>query len=322
MNDVYVVMYHYVRNISDSRYRGIKGLEISDFELQIQYLKENFNIIKMEDVISANKNGSALPEKACLLTFDDGYIDHYTNVFPILNKHDIQGTFFIPARILDEKYILDVNKIHYILANGEIEDISRDLIKELDILNKESRINVTSNELYNELAIANRFDNKDTIFVKRVLQNAIDEDLRGIIVDKLFEKYVDISNDILFDELYMTREQLKVMKDNGMYIGVHGYNHYWLGKSDYNLISSDIQSSLETLSEYINTDEWVMNYPYGSYNDDTLKIVKDKGGVVGFSTEVRVADIDIDNILTLPRFDTNDFPPKSEKFIDYVSRKI
>lgn len=321
MNDIYVVMYHYVRNISNGRYNGIKGLEITDFELQIQYLKENFNIIKMEDVISAYKNGSTLPEKACLLTFDDGYIDHYTNAFPILNNHNVQGTFFVPARILDEKYILDVNKIHYILANGVIEDISKDLIIELDILVKEHKINRTSSDLYNELAVANRFDNKDTIFVKRVLQNAIDEDLRGIIVDKLFEKYVDVPNDVLFDELYMTKEQLKVMKDNGMHIGVHGYNHYWLGKSDYNLIESDIKKSVQTLSEYINTDEWVMNYPYGSYNDDTLKIVKNMGGIVGFSTEVRVANISNDNILTLPRFDTNDFPPKSEKFIGFIQTK-
>lgn len=317
MNRITIIMYHYVRQIQNGRYSNIKGLEISDFEEQIKFLVKNFNIIKMEDLIEFNikkTNDGVLPENACLLTFDDGYIDHYTNVFPILTKYNLQGSFFIPARILDEKYILDVNKIHYILVCGEIVDIKNDVLKALNQLFESDKINRTANSLYNEFAVANRFDNKDTIFVKRILQNAIDENLRSDIVNKLFKKYVDVNNDILFDELYMTKEQLQIMKNNGMHIGVHGYNHYWLGKVDYDTAESDIKKAITTLDGLIDIENWTLNYPYGSHNDDTIKIAKENGCLLSFSTEVQVADLDKDNIFALPRLDTNDFPPKSENY--------
>ena len=51
-----------------------------------------------------------------------------------------------------------------------------------------------------------------------------------------------------------------------------------------------------------------MCYPYGTYNDDALSILKELGASIGVTTEVRKADLLNDNPLTLPRFDTNDFP--------------
>ena len=46
MNDLTIVMYHYVRNIKDSQYQNIKGLETDGFRRQLDYLSDNINIIK------------------------------------------------------------------------------------------------------------------------------------------------------------------------------------------------------------------------------------------------------------------------------------
>ena len=51
-----------------------------------------------------------------------------------------------------------------------------------------------------------------------------------------------------------------------------------------------------------------MCYPYGAYNSDTLSLVNSLGAKVGITCEVRKANLDTDNQLILPRFDTNDFP--------------
>lgn len=45
-----------------------------------------------------------------------------------------------------------------------------------------------------------------------------------------------------------------------------------------------------------------------------LIIFKMKGACVGFTTEVKIADICMDAALELPRLDCNDFPPKSENY--------
>lgn len=51
MGKLRIVMYHYIRNFKNSRYPEIKGLDIALFRQQIDFLKENFHIITMEEVL-------------------------------------------------------------------------------------------------------------------------------------------------------------------------------------------------------------------------------------------------------------------------------
>lgn len=77
MSKLYISMYHYVRDLKHSRYPAIKGLDVSLFRQQIEFMKDHFSIVTMEQVIDAVERKSALPENPLLLTFDDGYIDNY-----------------------------------------------------------------------------------------------------------------------------------------------------------------------------------------------------------------------------------------------------
>ncbi|CAM3482686.1 hypothetical protein [Helicobacter labetoulli] len=52
-NSLAIVMYHYVRDLKNSRYPEIKGFDISEFKSQIEFFKANYNIITMEQLISA-----------------------------------------------------------------------------------------------------------------------------------------------------------------------------------------------------------------------------------------------------------------------------
>ena len=82
-----IVVYHYVREIKQSRYPSIKGLEIEGFRRQLDYLSKRFNIVSMEDLITCFVGtGKGLNDTDCLLTFDDGYKDHIEFVLPELRK--------------------------------------------------------------------------------------------------------------------------------------------------------------------------------------------------------------------------------------------
>ena len=116
MTNVTIVMYHYVRDLAHSRYPEIKGLPIDKFKEQIAYLKRHYTPISAYDLMDAVESKSELPPKAVLLTFDDAYRDHFSEVFPVLDKENIAGCFFPPAKCLLESRVLDVNKIHFILA--------------------------------------------------------------------------------------------------------------------------------------------------------------------------------------------------------------
>ena len=47
---------------------------------------------------------------------------------------------------------------------------------------------------------------------------------------------------------------------------------------------------------------------------DWLAYIRDKGAAIGLTTDARVAEIGEDSALELPRFDCNDFPPKSKRW--------
>ena len=45
MNTLTVVMYHYVRDLKNSKYPALKGLDVQLFEEQILYLKKYYHVI-------------------------------------------------------------------------------------------------------------------------------------------------------------------------------------------------------------------------------------------------------------------------------------
>ena len=96
--DLSIIMYHYVRSVTNSNHPNIKGLEVDGFKRQLDYFQENNSIVSAEDVIDASYNSKKLPSNPVWLTFDDGYKDHIDYVLPELKKRGLQGSFFPPAR--------------------------------------------------------------------------------------------------------------------------------------------------------------------------------------------------------------------------------
>ena len=320
MNKLYISMYHYTRYIKNSRYPTIKGLEVKDFKRQLDFFEENFNIITMEEVIEAVQEGRRLPEKAILLTFDDGYIDNYTVALPLLLERGLQGSFFVPAKPLVKTGLLEVNKIHFTLAKGDEKNIVRDILDySLKIKEKlREKLNIAdrdvSEELYKKYAVSNGRDTLDTSFIKKMLQEVLPAENRTEIIDILFDKYVEVSEEVLANELYVNKAQLKVMKKLGMFIGLHGYEHNHLALLTEEEQKKDLEKALSAMMEFIDEDAWVMNYPYGSYNETTLRLIKSRGAVLGLTTKRGIADIKPNSALELARFDCNDFPPKGEGY--------
>lgn len=317
MSDLYISMYHYTRDLKHSRYPEIKGLDVKLFREQIAFMKSNFNIVTMEQVLEAISTKEKLPEKALLLTFDDGYADNYTVAMPVLEEYGVQGSFFIPGKTFTTHQLLDVNKIHYVLASANIYNLVEDLKKEMDYYRGQEFQYASTEELFAKYAVASRFDIKETVFVKQMLQTVLPEKLRNIISSKLFAKYVGVTEEQLAYELYMSEEQIRTMKRHGMFIGIHGYDHYWLGNLPVEQMEKDISLALDALDEFVDRKQWVMNYPYGNYNKGVLEYISKQGACLGLTTEVRLADVDKDNSLELPRLDCNDFPPKSDNYLKY-----
>jgi len=302
-------MYHYVRDLKNSRYPEIKGLDKAFFEGQIAYLSKHYQVISMETLVDCIENKKALPERSVLLTFDDGYTDHYNCVMPVLRKYKMQGSFFPPAKAILNSLVLDVNKIHFILAAAPDKQIlQQELFKKIDEYREEYGLDSNEN-YYAKHAVARRRDTAEVIFIKQMLQVVLPESLRLIICDHLFSKYVTADEAAFSRELYMSVEQIRELHNEGMHIGSHGYDHYWLGSLSKEKQQIEIDRSLDFLKQVgVNTDRWTMCYPYGNYNNDTLEILNNRKCRLALTTRTDIADINVNGRFELPRLDTNEIP--------------
>ena len=283
-----IISYHYVRPIKNSLYPGIKGLELEEFKQQLDYLTNEYSIITAEQLISKSLGKEDLPNNSCYLTFDDGFKDHIEFVMPELLSRKLQGSFFPTANAIEKREILDVHAIHYILAS--ITD-SKKLFNNFNEICL--KLGVSESDLNSSQKLTpNRFDNIEISHIKRMLQYVLPDDIRSKIISILFEKYVKKSLNEISDELYMSISDIKSLIKNGMYVGTHGCSHLHLEKQSKSFQERDIKLSLGFLERVgAPIENWIMCYPYGSYNQDTLDILKSYKCAVGLSDKTYLLSI-------------------------------
>ena len=310
---VTLVMYHYVRPIAGSRHPRIRGLELHDFEGQLDHIQRNYQVISAAQLVQATRTGSPLPDNALLLTFDDGYADHYHYVTPALQRRGMSGVFFPTSGTVEDRRMLDVNRLHFVLATaGDVGALVRSVEDAVEASRSEFDMPPLA-DFRSGLWAANRFDPPDVIYVKRMLQFALPEMLRNRIASHLFREYVSSDEDAFADELYVSVDQLRGMREGGMEIGSHGHAHHWLDSLAVVDQARDIDRSLQMLDRIgVARQGFYFCYPFGGYTPDTVALLDDRGCGAAFTTRVALARPVANQMLELPRLDTNDLPRRGD----------
>jgi poly-beta-1,6-N-acetyl-D-glucosamine N-deacetylase len=74
-------------------------------EQQFIWLQKNgYRVVSVQAVFDVAAGKNALPNKAVLLTFDDGYLSFYTQVFPLLKKYHYPATVALIGRWMDGQF--------------------------------------------------------------------------------------------------------------------------------------------------------------------------------------------------------------------------
>lgn len=109
-----VLMYHHVQSEESAVTNKQTSISVytNYFEKQMQYLKDkNYNVISVTQLVDFFDNGTPIPSKSVLITFDDGYEDFYTDAFPILQKFSFPATVFIPTGLMNNTSYLSWEQI-------------------------------------------------------------------------------------------------------------------------------------------------------------------------------------------------------------------
>lgn len=232
---VIVLLYHRVGEIENDNQQLFVSPE--NFEKQIKFLNDNFQILRFED------DWHQVKKPSFVITFDDGYNDNLYHALPILKKYSTPVTFFICSGNVLNGNEFWWDQLEYILLNTKVDF---DKLNLPIALSDSSAQAVIQTQLYFKmLSVKDREE-----FIKRLTLQA------NLKLEKR-EQYQPLTIDELKE---LDAEPLVT-------IGSHTVNHPQLsalsrGEQEYEINTGKMQ--LETILGYsVNT----FSYPFGNVDD-------------------------------------------------------
>ena len=93
----YYLIYHRVSG--DSRFDV--DLPLPLFRRQLEFLARARRVASYDEALNALKSGQEVTDEAFVLTFDDGYEDFYTHVFPLLRDLELPAILFVTTGFIE-----------------------------------------------------------------------------------------------------------------------------------------------------------------------------------------------------------------------------
>lgn len=148
--DIPVFVYH---RFGDDRYPST-NISTEIFEQQLQFLKEHdFELLTFGDAMNRWQNGAGLPEKAVILTIDDGYLSFYENGLPLLKKYGMPATMFVQTSTVGGNDYMTWDQLREIQKNG-VEVLNHSHSHEYFVnIPKEQRAKTFQNDLQQSTAL-------------------------------------------------------------------------------------------------------------------------------------------------------------------------
>lgn len=250
MNSPIILAFHRIKHfdnhILDHR---IGVIEPDIFKKVINFLqKSGYTFVALSDLKSDFKN--KLNGKIAVLTFDDGYRDLYTNVYPILKSKGIPYTLFLTTSSVDSKELLWYHKLYLAIDKLTINH-SKSII---------NNIQIQSEKVF------------ETLPNDVIMHQNIDE--AGKICQILFD-YADIEKEDEMNfakSLYLTSREVNEMIDHGMEVELHSHKHYPYTNMEEAEIEKDILSSFYFIDKSFNKKPEFWCLPFGLKNNLCINI--------------------------------------------------
>ena len=311
-----ILMYHYVRPNDKRLSERHNVLDLELFDQQLDLMAEKFDFVLGNDLLTLSKSGAELKNKIWL-TFDDGYRDCIDYVLPSLIARKATGTFYIPTEAIFERKLLDVNKIHILLSSDltpkEIVKISGQYFSEMGL---EEIVEISFDELFVKYGVANLWNDRETEFIKKLFQKLIPTAVRKKYLANVFNQIVKRSESSWVDEFYLSPDDVQILVESGMEIGSHGHSHEWLAEMTAESQRDELTKSFTHLDSVVNYGKSrSMCCPFGSYNEDTLNILRSLDVRIGVLNRIETYanfEVGAHDLLELDRIDIMFF----DKFIN------
>lgn len=242
--DLVVPYYHLA---SDEEVLHIKHLykykNTRQFQQDIDFLANRFTVISLNNLLRHLDSGTPIPQKALLLTFDDGLREIYDIVAPILLKRGISATFFVSSGFLDNKKLFFKHKAS-ILA--DYFQHHQDPIINRYMSHIFQKYGMKYNDIYQGI-------------LSITYSNCTMLDEAAELIGYDFKHYLQT------EKPYLTSDQIQRLLNQGFTIGAHSIDH-----PNYAELSLEQQlfqtiTSIEIIKNQFNLAYRAFSFPYSDY---------------------------------------------------------
>ena len=236
------------------------------FDAQLGYLEKNFNVISVKDLVAWLDGERELPEHAALITFDDGYKDNYLNAFPALKRRFLPAVIFLATGYIENNRPFYWDLLAYAMMQTNNDNLS--------------------------LRIGGTFDWETEDEKKKNIRPLVEalkylaEDQKLQAVNEAIQKLDVAIPDELFDDLFLSWDDVRVMVKDGIEMGGHTVNHPILTRVPPEIALNEIVGSKKKIEAEIGRRVLSFAYPngqQGDYNKRMKAYVKKAGYETAFS---------------------------------------
>jgi peptidoglycan/xylan/chitin deacetylase (PgdA/CDA1 family) len=240
---ILVFNYHRIGNHTESQFdRDVFSTTAEQFDEQMDFLKKNFEVISPADLPIARRNGRG---RYVIITFDDGYIDNYQVAFPILKRHSLPATFFVPTGFIDRRELSWWDTIAWMIRHSDARQIPAAKWFEGPLpLTGDAR----EFAIRQALKTYKQLPGKETANYLEYLAEATG--------------HTELPT-LMGDELWMTWNNIRELRLAGMTIGGHTVNHPLLARMTSSQQIEEIRCCRDRLQEMIGQQPKAFAYPVG-----------------------------------------------------------
>jgi len=247
------------------------------------------NILDAEDFFTRSQEDK-LKEKDLCFTFDDGIKNQHDIALPILEDFKIKSFFFVYSSLFtNNPDFLEVYRHFRSNYFSNINEFYNLFYKKID-KNLKNFFNSFSQQIKDLNAKFPHYSGDDIKFVfvrdKFLKKNEYQE-----IMLKMFEEK-NFKPKKFFNILFMNKENLIKLKELGHMVGLHSHTH----PTDFKKLTikeqyDEYSKNITILSDILKCQKneiKSMSHPCGSYDENTLQILKELGIELGFKPTMKI----------------------------------
>jgi peptidoglycan/xylan/chitin deacetylase (PgdA/CDA1 family) len=264
-----VVTYHRILALGDgTTYPGVVSATPEAFARQVASLVSRFRAISLEEAVSALQGRSSLPPRALLFTFDDAYRDFAEHAWPVLRGHGIPPVLFVPTGFPgrpDRVFWWD--RLYRAFARARSAEMVPGIAGGLKLRTPAERERSFRRVRDRVKALPHREAMELVGRVCRALEPSPGE---GAVLDW---------------------ETLRSLAKEGVSLCAHTQSHALLDRIGPDQVRAEVEGSLADLRREIGTVQPALAYPGGHYDRTALRIVRELGIEVAFTTHRGLNDL-------------------------------